>query len=495
LSRSFVLWMEKPMASDERDRNFDKALSRHLRSAAAPAPPTSVPGALGSQTPSCLDPEMLAAYHERSLVPEEMNSAKEHIVGCAHCQAILAQLELTDAIPLALSGKGEVPAMAAAARAPITESVQLAAQPALPEKPRAPRLIRGPRWQWLVPAGALAAGLLVWIGMHENQPLRTPASNEVKVAKLEEPVAPPPALNKQASSSPSPRSSDELVALPQSRGGAGGVASGTLSRDGESLKRLQEAASGRKAPPVISAPSREGKENEEDLRKDTGAESRAVQVPAEKQADFDAKVAASGGLLDKAQVQNQAANIQAQNQMIAPKVPGPAPLGQVEQSKKLKSDSGARYRAEAPPPAPAQPQSAPVAGYAASALEVVAIANPHLISAPGTSFVWRAGRSGLIEFSSDNGASWSRQTSGVLVDLTAGSAPSAKICWMVGRVGAIVLTTDGGTHWAIIHSPLDEDLGGIRAVDALHATIWNLRKTKSFETADGGATWKPVPAP
>jgi hypothetical protein len=29
-------------------------------------------------------------------------------------------------------------------------------------------------------------------------------------------------------------------------------------------------------------------------------------------------------------------------------------------------------------------------------------------------------------------------------------------------------------------------------VDALHATIWNLRNTKTFETADGGATWKPV---
>ena len=44
-------------------------------------------------------------------------------------------------------------------------------------------------------------------------------------------------------------------------------------------------------------------------------------------------------------------------------------------------------------------------------------------------------------------------------------------------------------------SPLSEDLGGVRATDALHATIWNLRGTKSFETSDGGLTWKPIPHP
>ena len=32
----------------------------------------------------CPEPEVLAAYHERSLLPEEMNSWKEHIAGCAH---------------------------------------------------------------------------------------------------------------------------------------------------------------------------------------------------------------------------------------------------------------------------------------------------------------------------------------------------------------------------------------------------------------------------
>jgi photosystem II stability/assembly factor-like uncharacterized protein len=98
----------------------------------------------------------------------------------------------------------------------------------------------------------------------------------------------------------------------------------------------------------------------------------------------------------------------------------------------------------------------------------------------------------VIEFSSDNGASWSRQTSGVLVDLTTGSAPSDKICWIVGRVGAIVRTTDGGEHWSVIHPPVEEDLALVHAVDALHATIWTAHNLKAFETTDGGVTWNPV---
>jgi photosystem II stability/assembly factor-like uncharacterized protein len=62
----------------------------------------------------------------------------------------------------------------------------------------------------------------------------------------------------------------------------------------------------------------------------------------------------------------------------------------------------------------------------------------------------------------------------------------------VGRVGSVLLTTDGGAHWKLLSFPLADDLGGVRATDALHATIWNLHNTKSFETTDGGLTWKRV---
>src|SRR5256884_6133486 len=85
--------MENPMAPDERDRIFDKALARHLR-ADSSSPDSMHPSSRESARASeCPGPETLAAYHERSLLPEEMNSWKEHIVGCANCQTILSHLE------------------------------------------------------------------------------------------------------------------------------------------------------------------------------------------------------------------------------------------------------------------------------------------------------------------------------------------------------------------------------------------------------------------
>ena len=71
------------MPAEDRDRQFENALARQLRADAA-----------GDS--ACLDPELLAAYHQRMLSPEEMIVAKEHVVSCGRCQEILAQLEATD---------------------------------------------------------------------------------------------------------------------------------------------------------------------------------------------------------------------------------------------------------------------------------------------------------------------------------------------------------------------------------------------------------------
>jgi len=242
-----------------------------------------------------------------------------------------------------------------------------------------------------------------------------------------------------------------------------------------------------------ASPSKPLADQESGLRKDAGRDSSVDSLRAENQADLDSKTASRAKQENaEAQMQAQAANVQSQNQSNSnsAKIPGPAPLGQAE-PKKMKAASAA------PAAPPSQP--AAVGGVASSyngstSLEVAReISNPRLISPPGSSVIWRAGRSGLIEFSKDGGSSWSRQTSGVLADLLTGSAPSDKVCWIVGRVGAILLTTDGGAHWTLVSSPLSEDFGGIRATDALHATIWNARNTKSFETSDGGLTWNRVP--
>jgi hypothetical protein len=482
--------MEKPMASDERDRSFDKAIARHLRSAAPSGDAANRDADSISRRESCPDTETLAAYHERSLLPEELNSWKEHIVGCAHCQELLAHLEATDDIPLHAAEEEEVSAMTDARHAAAARSIkdmprpaapsqgQRAAAAAQPDRARSSRLAGGARWRWLTPAGAIAAGLLVWIAMHEHHRPGLPSSDEIKMAKNQEPAAPaPPVLTQAPSAPPLARSSPS-----NSRTAADELSS--YSERAESGNREERQIAALRAKGAFA---RASADKESGARKDAERDSSANLILNEKQADLDAKTAA-GAMQQKVEVQVQAANVQSQNQSNtnSPKVSGPAALGQVETAKRMKASTP-------PPPAPAPGVAG---GYSVgAATEVVMVSDPSWITTPGSRFVWRTGHTGLIEFSQDGGRSWTRQPSGVIVDLLTGSAPSNQVCWIVGRVGAILLTTDGGEHWKLVPPPLKEDLGGIRATDALHATIWNARGTKNFVTSDGGLNWNPAVQP
>jgi len=476
------------MAPDERDRSFDKALARHLRAdsflqdSASPSPRDF--GRAGK----CPGPETLAAYHERSLLPEEMNPWKEHIVGCANCQTILSHLEATDAIPLQTWDETKI-----LVREESVHQVTASSQrhpSSLPKQSRRARILRGARWQWLAPAGALAASLLVWIALHEKQPLAPPNLKEIQIATKQAPPPPPRSVSGLAQeTSPSP---DAGRVKPQS------AADEFASPRARASKGAAKSDNKQEYPAQVSPPkSLVDKEKERDLRKDAGRAGSVDLLRAQEQLDRDSK-AADNARQESAEVQlqAQASNAQLQNQSganaNAPKTPGPAPLSQME-AKKMKAVPAA--------PAVPSPQAGAAGGIASSyndsaSLQVArAIANPRLISPPGSKVIWRVGRSGLIEFSKDGGSSWSHQTSGVLVDLLTGSAPSDQVCWIVGRSGAILLTTDAGAHWKVVQSPLAEDLGGVRVSDALHATIWNARATKSFQTNDGGLTWFPVPSP
>ncbi|MGB2899004.1 MAG: hypothetical protein WBB89_07050 [Candidatus Acidiferrum sp.] len=484
------------MAPEDRDRSFDKAIARHLRSAAASSDSAKQAAGSSLQRDACPDTETLAAYHERSLLPEELNSWKEHIVACAHCQQLLANLELTDDIPLHAAEEQEVFAMADAQHAPYAQKIETVARPAAREGRRASRLTHGVRWRWIAPAGAIAAGLLVWIAMRENEhPF--PSSNEVKIARNQEPAVPaPPASTRGTDASPEVQRSPSK---PSSTTDA--LSSYSKLPDSRGLRKQQTDES--KTRGALAAPSLG---REESGRKDAERDADAYLFRDEKKADLDGKLV--GGMVREKALEAkreretqanarmpapaQEQNLQAQNQNISPKVPGPAPLGQAKNVAKSKTATPA-----APPPAAPQTSAGDAgAAYAGRAVtEMVMVSDSRLIAAPGSAFVWRPGRAGLIEFSPDGGRSWMRQPSGVLVDLLTGSATSERVCWIVGRAGAILLTTDGGAHWKLLSSPLKDDLGGIRAADALHATIWNARGTKYFATGDGGLTWEPAVHP
>ena len=470
------------MASDERDRRFDQALARHLRPAAPSGAAARWPAVPARESGACPDSETLAAYHERSLLPEEMNFWKEHVVGCANCQTVLAHLEATDEIPWPAADQEKVLAQGEPA---LLASASYQSQPASPltpaKKSRRVLLFGGARWQWLAPAGALAAGLLIWVVLHENQSLRPRAlpENENKVAQDRD----LPLVTTAAPGSSRPEESSRKPPSP-----VGGDARRVASDSTKQSEKLSEAAR-----------TRSPGDKELNARKDSPRDASVDLLTAAHPLDLDAKnpsetlqkkEEAQGGNVPAALAQSQNAQIQNQYNYAPQKVPGPSPLNQMENPKKAKGAVAAAS------PAPEPPASAVSRFSSTASLEVAReISNPRVISPPGSNVMWLAGRSGLIEFSGDGGASWSRQTSGVLAELLGGSAPSDKICWIVGRLGAILLTTDGGAHWASISSPLAEDLGGIRATDAQHATIWNARNTKNFETNDGGRTWKRVPNP
>lgn len=366
----------------------------------------------------------------------------------------------------------------------------------VPERPRVIRVSRGVRWQWLAPAGAVAAGLLVWVAWRENRPLPMKPPAEAKVAKAEPPSvrAPEPSTTRPApaSSSADQERSDQLARVSKDQAAIGGTASGSKSLPREDLKQFEKFDS--RVRTVAPKPLAD---------KEAGPRERDTAL-ARKRIENEPAQDAKAGLAEAVEVQTQAANAPLQNQLNqlnAQNVGGPTPPSQAHgAAKKAKSESQALASSAPRAPAPRSlAEPAPNASAAFSELTATArlIGVPFLnqIATPNRKILWRVGSAGRIEFSSDRGASWSRQSSNVLVDLTSGSAPSDKVCWVVGRAGTILLTADAGSHWVIVHGPLDEELGGVRATDALHATIWNSLNTKSFETIDGGATWKPVALP
>ncbi len=111
------------------------------------------------------------------------------------------------------------------------------------------------------------------------------------------------------------------------------------------------------------------------------------------------------------------------------------------------------------------------------------------IVSPNPQTRWRIVVGGAVEHSTDGGATWQRQQTGVTQTFTAGASPAPLVCWLVGPRGRVVVSTDGAT-WTQV--PLAEpiDLVAVRATDAKTAIV-TAADGRTFATADGGATWTP----
>ena len=118
------------------------------------------------------------------------------------------------------------------------------------------------------------------------------------------------------------------------------------------------------------------------------------------------------------------------------------------------------------------------------------------IKAPSGKVLWRAGKRGRIERSSNAGRAWSSSTSPLQEEWLSGAAASDKICWIVGRNGAIARTVDG-QHWEkVAPPPMSADATGkfpdwieVTATGADVATI-TAKDQRHYSTQDGGKTWR-----
>jgi hypothetical protein len=452
------------MPADERDRQFQQALQRHLRSGAGTA---------------CPDAEMLAAYHERTLSLEEMSAWKEHIVACSRCQETLALLEETNSVVMHEweQKTGEVPVilMSPARSAQTTYGAEAEASlPAEAPSQRMPTPALGrvklfPTLRWIVPVGALAAGLLVFVAVHERKPQFAPASAPVQVAENRDatPLTNNPLEQKQVAEesklTPPKPSSNEPVRQRNDDLARYAEQGGTLSRRAASAGEL--AAAKKRA----EAPKRES-------TTDMTANSTTARVASAAQPPPPASEAVGGASAE-----------------VSPAPRATQAWSATKKTEGLSMDRAAVESVETP--AQANEYSSP---------SQVAAANPSLIKAAGGQVYWRVAAGGKIEMSADVGKTWVKQSSGVTNDLITGSAPSEKVCWVVGKAGTLLMTVDGGAHWKQIVSPIQGELGGVQAIDAQHATVWaaianqSFAKVKtvstgrSFITTDGGNSWTPA---
>jgi hypothetical protein len=479
------------MPSDDRERSFENALARHLRP--------------GGSRGACCDAETLAAYHEQSLASEEMASLKVHVGECARCQQILAQLQATEEIPMAA-------ATAASQTAAAKSAVRI-----LPAR-------RATLWRWVAPASALAAGLLVWLAVRENNPVRfaKPASTgdaTTEIAKTQPaspPPLPPPSLDttRKSEAPADAYSASKIEPQLQSRLQSSvdanreiGASGTVVTQRAQPLAKEKDVQSARKksstaeairggvagATPRAVAPS-----VPERVLEPTPPPSVMQAVTVEPAPSAIATNQVTAGELAKTEPEAKSANDKRDAAAsrsaspvpaIAGVAPGaaPEPVPQQSQTVEVSAESSAITAL----PMPGRNSTNLTNLNQGAQLLLTSRTAAVTVSSPDGHASWRVGPAGVILFSSDAGKTWLVQPSGVITDFLAGSAPSPKVCWLVGRSGTILRTTDKGKHWKKVNPPTQDDFRSVFAVNARQASVSPASGT--FQTTDGGATWIKLP--
>ncbi|MGH9592551.1 MAG: zf-HC2 domain-containing protein, partial [Bryobacteraceae bacterium] len=102
--------MNLPFKDGGNERKREEALARRMGQA--------LDRLASRDAADCPDAEVLAAYHDQALEPDEVLRCEEHFAGCARCRKILAVLAASDDTPLAETEVARLGELIAAAQAP-----------------------------------------------------------------------------------------------------------------------------------------------------------------------------------------------------------------------------------------------------------------------------------------------------------------------------------------------------------------------------------------
>ena len=469
---------------ESRDRRREEALARRVGDAL---------DELAHRDPvECPDAELIAAYYEKSLEAEERGRSESHFATCARCRKVLQVLAASADAPLDEKEVARLGKLVAAARSPL----ESAAPPAKPAD--AVRL--NWRRRWLAPALGVAAVLAVWFAM--RPPWRTAEQNPAValVAQVPKSELPP---------------SGEARAMRQSAEAAPGK---NTAKDAG--VRNDPAERGTESRNLVPDPQAQKNPDARGVAKQIAPASGAAEgnLRDEKKQKADSSGAPAGAFAEAIRAPAPPTGAAATSPVAAPPPPRePASRAQA------KVEDAIRALADTEPPrsanqgatvTAASPQvetttralsgsldessgnDVPVNGRNYESLLALDAAGEFRVpmNAPSGKILWRAGKGGDIQRSTDAGRTWTSQASPLHEDWLAGAAVSDSICWIVGRNGAIARTTDG-RHWKKIGPPPGArdssgrlpDWSSITAVDAKSATI--TADERHFTTHDAGKTW------
>jgi hypothetical protein len=493
--------MDSQKKDESRDRRREEALARRMGEA--------LDRLESRDSNECPDAEMIAAYHERALQPDEIAQWESHFAECSRCRKILLVLAASVDAPLAekevahlgqrvrtlLGARGESVAVAAA-------HPPRAASPRTAEPARPNRLDW--RVRWLAPAFGVAAALAVWFAM--RPPWRTtdqnPSGTLVAQVAKNEPPQNAELKDSERFSKVAPQKKSEADALTRKDEAVSRVPSTNPAP--ESL--LRNRAAGSNAIGGIAPSSSLTADALQNLRKEKNeskggfagtpgppsprvAPSTPAPAPPQAQAQL-AEPRRSVTEVPGSAAQTVVVTGEAAEVTTRPSAKPAAPAGDkqavVEQAETAR-ETGARAAA-----------NLPVAGRDFKALSKLdsTAESAALIRTTSGSTSWRVGKGGRIERSADAGRTWILQASPLQEDWLAGTATSDTICWIVGRNGAIARTTDGERWEKIVPPPLAADLSGklpdwitITTAGAQIATI-TASDQRRYATQDGGKSWR-----